>query len=145
MTRLVPERAVDEALQLIIARLCGQVVKPATIGRPGSLAEVAKSLYRERQVRGRFLSGRVDLGEPGWDLLLDLFIAGSEGRQVCVSSACIASGAPATTGLRWIAELEQQGTIFRERDARDRRRAYLRLSGETEAAITAYLNAIRGG
>jgi DNA-binding MarR family transcriptional regulator len=52
------------------------------------------------------------------------------GRRVSVSSAGIASAAPATTALRWIKQLEASGVIRREADPQDRRRIYLRLSEE---------------
>ena len=37
-------------------------------------------------------------GEPAWDILLDLYIANVENKPVSVSSACIGSAAPPTTG-----------------------------------------------
>ena len=62
-----------------------------------ALARKAYALRRKRAA----LFGNPDLfGEPAWDILLDLYIAAGEGKPVSVSSACIGSAAPATTGLR---------------------------------------------
>jgi hypothetical protein len=37
--------------------------------------------------------------DPGWDILLDLYAARQEGKQVSVSSLCIAAAVPPTTAL----------------------------------------------
>lgn len=104
--------------------------------------DLARSLYRERRVRDRYLNPLVEFAEPGWDIVLDLFIARAENRRVSVSSACIAAAVPSTTGLRWLSLLENRGTIIRESDEVDRRKTYVRLSDRGWAAVGAYLSAI---
>jgi hypothetical protein len=66
--------------------------------------------------------------EPSWDILLDLFIAGLAGREVSVSSACLASPAPATTALRHIGQLVDSGLVARRRSQHDARVTYLELT-----------------
>lgn len=144
MTGLVADKALDNALELIIGRLQQKSDDSPPAPRTGSTAALARALYRERQIRTKFLGTAVHLGEPGWDILLDLYIAASEQRRVSVSSLCIASGVPSTTALRWIALLVERGALVRESDDHDRRRAYLRLSDATKAAMDAYLSAVRG-
>lgn len=61
-------------------------------------------------------------GEPAWDILLDLYVAHLDGRQVAVSSACIAACVPPTTALRYLNRLERSGLIRRRPDAKDHRR-----------------------
>lgn len=73
-------------------------------------------------------------GEPAWDILLDLYIAHADGKPVSVSSACIGSAAPPTTGLRWLGVLAEEGLVVRENYADDHRRVLVRL---TRAGITA--------
>lgn len=73
--------------------------------------------------------------DPAWDILLDLFVARAEGRAICVTSACIASGVPATTALRWLKCLEQREMIVRRSDKYDGRRVYIRLTDATFSLI----------
>jgi len=78
-------------------------------------------------------------GEPAWDLLLDLFVSECQGRDIQVSSACIASAVPATTALRWITILEQGGLLERFDDPRDRRRCMVKLTDAGRSAMINYL------
>ena len=41
--------------------------------------------------------------DPAWDIMLDLFAARIEGKDITVSSAGIAACVPPTTALRWSA------------------------------------------
>ena len=96
-----------------------------------ALARQAYALRRKRAA----IFGNPDLfGEPAWDILLDLYIAHAEGKPVSVSSACIGSAAPPTTGLRWLGVLAEEGLLQRENDPDDNRRVMVRLS---PAGITA--------
>ena len=91
------------------------------------LARLARAIHRQRAARARFIP--VDLlGEPGWDLLLDLFASRVEERPVMVTSAIIASGVPATTALRWIGNLENEHLVERSADPTDARRQLLGLT-----------------
>lgn len=104
---------------------------PAAPGTEPHLVEIAKALYRARRQRERYFGELATaFTEPAWDLMLDLYIARSEGRRVSISSAAIAADVPPTTALRWIAHLEQQGILRRESDPADRRRTWLSLVEE---------------
>lgn len=105
---------------------------------PDVLAELAEALYKMRVTRKKHFPSDL-FGEPGWDILLDLFIAKSHGKMVAVTSACIASQVPATTALRWLAVLEDDGWLVREQDKRDRRRTFLRLTEAGERAMACCL------
>lgn len=64
-------------------------------------------------------------------MLLDLYVSRSKGlRPVSVSSLCIASAVPATTALRWINALVQEGLVARQPDLRDKRRVLVSLTDE---------------
>ncbi len=105
-----------------------------------NLTDAAKALYRARRQRERYfdtLTGA--FSEPAWDLMLDLFIAGREGRRVSVSSAAIAADVPSTTALRWIGMLEGEGIIVREADIVDRRRSWLRLGEAASLQMERYI------
>lgn len=108
-----------------------------TIGRheqdappPASLSFVrAKAAYAARRLRNKAFGETNELfEEPGWDMLLDLFIASHEGRRVCVSNACIAACVPHSTAMRYVSVLERHGLIERIQDPTDRRRMFLELT-----------------
>lgn len=104
-----------------------------------ALARKAYALRRKRVS----LFGNPDLfGEPAWDILLDLYIAAGEGKPVSVSSACIGSAAPATTGLRWLGVLADEGLVVRENDAEDHRRVLVRLTPSGAAAMDKFFDAV---
>ena len=103
---------------------------------------LALSLYALRRKRD-VASGRKSLfGEPGWDILLDLFIAECRKIDLQVSSVCIDSGVPSTTILRWIARLEGEGLVYRLADTADARRRYVRLTEDGRTMMHTVLEAL---
>jgi hypothetical protein len=107
---------------------------------PSSHLALARKAYALRRKRAS-LFGNADLfGEPAWDILLDLFIAQGEGKQVSVSSACIGSASPPTTGLRWLGILADEGLILRENDPADHRRVLVRLTPAGTAAMERFFD-----
>jgi DNA-binding MarR family transcriptional regulator len=111
-----------------------------------SITQAAQSLYRARRRRlQHFPSLERDFGEPVWDVMLDLFVAEREGRPVSITSACVAAAVPLTTALRWIQQLEEMKVVFREPDPTDRRRAHIRLSRSTAAAMESYIRELMEG
>lgn len=107
---------------------------------PGYLAR-ARQAYALRRKRDSIFGNPDLFGEPAWDILLDLFIAHGEGKPVSVSSACIGSASPATTGLRWLGVLAEEGLITRENDSGDNRRVLVRLTPRGLAAMETYFEA----
>jgi hypothetical protein len=104
-----------------------------------ALARKAYALRRKRTA----IFGNPDLfGEPAWDILLDLFIAHGEGKPVSVSSACIGSAAPATTGLRWLGVLADEGLVVRENDPEDHRRVLVRLTPAGRAGMERFFDTV---
>ena len=65
-------------------------------------------------------------------------------EPVSVSSACIGSAAPPTTGLRWLGVLAEQGLVLREHDPEDQRRVLVRLTERGLAAMDEYFAAAAG-
>lgn len=110
----------------------------------GSAARLAtaKAWQRASAVRRRiFDQGDTLFSDPGWDILLDLFVEESQHRAVSVSSACIAAGVPPTTGLRWLERLQRRGLLTRTPDPQDGRKVYIRLTPLALQRITAALDA----
>lgn len=91
---------------------------------------LARNIYRSRRTRTRVFSDNALFGEPAWDMLLDLFIAEADGKQLSVTAACIGAAVPTSTALRWLVILEDRGLVRRENDPRDARRVFLHLTSE---------------
>lgn len=102
----------------------------------------ARKVYAMRRRRAAIFGNPDLFGEPAWDILLDLYIAHADGKSVSVSSACIGSAAPATTGLRWLGVLADAGLIVRENDADDQRRVMVRLSADGLSAMEVFFDAV---
>lgn len=103
------------------------------------LLEEAEKAYRLRRRRDAIIARSDLFGEPAWDILLDLYVAHGRGKRVSVSSACIGSAAPPTTGLRWLAILQEEGLITRDGDPRDHRRIIVSLTAEGRQRMESYL------
>lgn len=102
------------------------------------LAAVARAVLEARKARSSFMPDDL-FGEPAWDMLLDLYVAEKESKQISISSACIAAGGSATTALRWLSRLEKLNLVERREDKVDRRRIFVQITPRAHAVITAWL------
>lgn len=116
---------------------------PATIEevRSASGAEV-RAVLHARRLRERFLPADL-FADPAWDMMLDLWSAGIDGKRVSVSSLCIASAVPPTTALRWISQLTDRGLFERRNDPDDARRVFISLSPEATDKMKGWFSAVR--
>lgn len=105
------------------------------------IATIAEREYKNRQQR-RAEFGCQIFGEPAWDMLLDMVVHYACQRRVSVSNACLASGAPATTALRWINYLEEEGLVTRIQCETDKRIAFLELSDAGWQKMARYLSSL---
>ena len=96
-------------------------------------------IIRQRRLRSRFFDSEL-FADPAWDILLDLTAARAENRRVSVTSLCIAAAVPATTALRWIAQMTEMGLLLREPDPEDKRRAYIVLADKAADAMARYFD-----
>ena len=71
-------------------------------------------------------------------MLLDLLQAEISQLRVPVSSLCIAAAVPATTALRWLKTLVQEGVLVRRADPHDGRRVFVELAPESSQALRRY-------
>jgi len=105
-------------------------------------APLVRAILRLRRLRGLHFEPAL-FADPAWDILLDLAAARIEGRMVAVSSLCIAAAVPATTALRWISQMTEQGLLVRHPDTHDGRRVFIALADDSATAMDAYLAAAR--
>ncbi len=102
---------------------------------------LVRKMIRVRNARNQFFE-KGFFSDPAWDILLDLTAARAEHKRVSVTSLCIASGAPATTALRWINLMIERGLLLKVEDDVDRRRAFVSLSEPTADAMARYFEAV---
>jgi len=100
--------------------------------------QIAKRYLRARRERVRLFPEDL-FADPAWDILLDLYVAEATKQRISISAACIASGVPSTTGLRWIGRLEELGLVRRNDDPSDRRRAYISLTPHAVSKVERWI------
>ena len=106
------------------------------------LAALAKIVDRIRKRRDRHFPPWL-IGEPGFSILLDLYLAQCEAREITVSGVAFGAGVPLTTGLRWLEKLESAGLIVRYAHPQDTRLSMVRLSDDGFGRMTASLSDMR--
>ena len=98
-------------------------------------------MIRARRLRSRFFPEHL-FADPAWDMMLDLLQAEIAQLRVPVSSLCIAAAVPATTALRWLKTLVQEGLFVRRADPHDGRRVFVELAPNTSEALRCYFSEI---
>ena len=107
-------------------------------GNATNLAEKARLITERRERRINYISNDL-LGEPAWDMLLDLFIQFARGAKISTTSLCIASRAPLTTALRYISVLEEKGYVTRNPSRVDKRVTFVDLTDLGVLSVGQYL------
>jgi len=92
----------------------------------GLLDQLSFSIQIRRIRRSHF--GSAEMSGPVWDMMLDLMLAGANGRVLSASDLATGAGVPLSSGLRMISSLERLGLVHRSIDERDRRRTIVRLT-----------------
>jgi DNA-binding MarR family transcriptional regulator len=82
----------------------------------------ANCLEREKELS--FLPS----ANPGWRILIELYIAEGDEKPLSVSDIWHISGIPNATTLRWLNLLAEHGLLVRKPDTNDRRRQWLGLT-----------------
>lgn len=104
----------------------------------GVIAAIALSIHRARRRRARYLNNDL-LGEPAWDILLDLFVNMVRGTRVSSTSLCHAAGVPTTTATRAIRRLEAEGLVRRHSAPDDKRLTLVELTSTGYKLMRSYI------
>ena len=104
---------------------------------PNLSVETVRAVIRARRLRTRYFPEYL-FADPAWDMLLDLLQAEIAQLRVPVSSLCIAAAVPATTALRWLKTLAQEGIFVRRADPHDGRRVFVELAPDASRALRRY-------
>ncbi len=98
---------------------------------------IAADIARSRSLQRRLLAD-FHMADPVWDMLLDLYLSERKGVRVSISDLALAAGVPRSTGVRWVGNLIETGTLSSEPDACDGRRTWVELSPDSRAALERY-------
>jgi ActR/RegA family two-component response regulator len=130
-------RLLGSLLQNEAGHAAAAVDVPASI-RTNPDAALLRKLIRAESTRAMAIGGKA-LGDPAWNILLDLILASLEDRKVAVSSACIVAGVATTTALRLITRMVDDGVLMRVPDENDGRRHFLAIEPTVEQALKNYI------
>ena len=136
---LIRER-LGSALKLV-EELAG-VPEPEVKGQPVT-EQAVRTMLRLRRNRDRFFKSQL-FADPAWDMLLELYACELGQQRISISSLCVGAAVPATTALRWISTLEQEGLVERRADPTDGRRFFIQLTRQGRDAMTAYFRTVPG-
>jgi len=144
-------RQLSDEVSRIAATLARLSTGPGASARPADSetrsdapevpAETVRAVIRARRLRSRYFAEEL-FADPAWDMLLDLLQAESSNLRVPVSSLCIAAAVPATTALRWLKTMVQEGVFVRRADPHDGRRVFVELAPQTSQSLRRYFGEV---
>lgn len=126
----LPRKAIEETL--LSAQASSQEVDERRLG-------AAKAALAGRHRRASRFPG-IRFYDPSWDMLLELYVASRERRDLAVSRLCVLSGGSTTTALRHIENMEALGYIGRAADPEDRRRLVVIMLPLLDSAMDQWLD-----
>ncbi len=130
---------IDRHMRKLIADAGRVPTTPPTRG--DDLVEFARRVVAGRKQRDRYFDPML-FSNPAWDILLNLFVAGAEGRQVTVLDSCSAAPVPQGVALRWLGYLKQEEMVIETSDPIQARQTLIRLSDQTRLVIASYLTSL---
>lgn len=126
-------------------RIADQLAGPPNVVPASHMSEhYIRTLLKMRRNRSRFFRDGL-FADPAWDILLELYGAALGQYRISVSKLCAAAAVPATTALRWVNQLQDEGLIDRRRDPTDGRRQFLALSEKGIDAMNSYFRTVQAG
>ena len=100
-----------------------------------------KELLKARRARANSFGAHL-FANPAWDIVLLAYVALLDEELLFVSTLLRTSLIPATTTLRWVRTLEQDGWLELTADQMDDARSVLKLSAAGKAGLEGYLAAV---
>lgn len=107
------------------------------IGDRTHLIAEAKFMLISRRTRHEFLESSL-FREPGWDMLLALYMTEESEARNSITRLTEFSGVPATTALRWIDHLGRSGLTRRVPHPTDDRAAFIELTDKGRYSLDGY-------
>jgi DNA-binding MarR family transcriptional regulator len=107
----------------------------------GTLGSRASAIAAVRRQRHRFIPNEL-LGEPAWDMLLELYCADKQNKRIYVKQACLAAQVPEATAVRTLDRLEELALATRIVDPSDTRRKFVGLTAAGREMLDAYFRSM---
>lgn len=104
----------------------------------------AKLLLADRRRMERYFNPLL-FADAARDMLLDLFIAAEERRDLSETDCCTSALVPPATARRWIAALEEEALLERHGGESGGDRAFVRLTDHARGQMLAFLTAPPAG
>jgi hypothetical protein len=109
--------------------------------RRSILLTEAKKFLISRRTRQAFLDETI-FGEPGWDMLLALYISEETEARLSIDRLMEFARASPTISLRWIDHLSRLGLIRRLPHPTNDRTAFIELTEEARFGLDSYFSRI---
>ena len=145
---LLSGRDMEDAARLF--RLVAESVEADVVGLADSerpqvvtrniLIEAALREVKKRGRRKELLPGQM-FGEPGWEILLLLYVE-QQGTRLNIARLSSELNLPGTSTLRWLNYLEEYGLVERDPNPIDQRSAFLRLTAQAMKALDVYFSEV---
>lgn len=117
------------------------LVSPDPPSVPQHLLKLARRLKALRSSRESMFPPSL-FGEPGWDMMLALYIAEGEGYRMKVTALCHESGVPDSTAIRWIERLYELNLAYREQNPLDCRSIFIRLRADAVIRMNVFMEKV---
>jgi DNA-binding MarR family transcriptional regulator len=141
---LLSSRDVDEVNRLM--KLLTEASNTAVVetgSEPGpivisrvTLVEAARQEFEKRRRRSEVLPDGI-FGEPGWEILLQLYVQ-QQGTRMNIATLTGSLNLPASTVLRWLNYLQDKQFIRREVHPTDQRSVFVELTTTATKALDSY-------
>ncbi|WP_447766144.1 JAB domain-containing protein [Sphingopyxis panaciterrae] len=109
--------------------------------KTGDVLENAETLVHRRLLRQQLIGSPELFGDPAWEMLVDLFIHECKGKDLSITSLCVAVSIPMSSALRLAQKLCDAGILRRVPDPIDGRRSIIKLEPAIAHRLRAYFEA----
>lgn len=106
------------------------------------MVRVADGILRQRRRRNEYFKAAM-FSEPGWDMLLELYVRDSSGASATAAQLLMAAATPTSTAARWLEYLEAEGLVIRRAHPLDPGTEFIELTDKAWQAMEDYLTAVR--
>jgi hypothetical protein len=142
MSLLEISRVLEETARLV--RQHADEMDDSTRAEENSATSVAAALHvraiiTARRLRSQYLG--LDATDAAWSMMLELYAARLEGRDVHQTGLGVAAAVPETTALRVTRYMLTIGVFLKKPDPEDKRLLIISLSNATSNRMRAYLRA----
>ena len=105
------------------------------------MRRTAESLLRLRQLRSDYVSSTL-FAEPGWDMLLELYVIENSGSTTAASALLPHSPVAKSTKARWLDHLEELRLVRRRAHPLEPETEFVELTDEGIRELERYLRSI---